>query len=158
MYPKRPRFQKPPVAISNNLWYRWLSENKYAVLTRRHNVDGVVQDCSNYITNALELLQSCTEPSMFTPHLVLYMHRLLRCFCFTVKQYNPLFHRGLVTYISVFKTTSRNMQQSGRVLQCTFHLTLSIKHDIADSTAMTIKEVLFNDRNIRSHATRLFYQ
>ena len=26
--------------------------------------DGLVQDCSNSIANALELLQSCTEPSM----------------------------------------------------------------------------------------------
>ena len=26
--------------------------------------DGLVQDCSNSIADALELLQSCTEPSM----------------------------------------------------------------------------------------------
>ena len=25
-------------------------------------IDGLVQDCSNSIANALELLQSCTEP------------------------------------------------------------------------------------------------
>ena len=29
----------------------------------RVHVDGLVQDCSNSIANALELLQSCTEPS-----------------------------------------------------------------------------------------------
>ena len=27
-------------------------------------IDGLVQDCSNYIANALELLQSCTKPSI----------------------------------------------------------------------------------------------
>ena len=27
-----------------------------------HNIDGLVQDCSNSIANALELLQSCTKP------------------------------------------------------------------------------------------------
>ena len=27
-----------------------------------HHVDGLVQDCSNSIANALELLQSCTKP------------------------------------------------------------------------------------------------
>ena len=27
-------------------------------------IDGLVQDCSNSIANALELLQSCTEPSL----------------------------------------------------------------------------------------------
>ena len=27
-------------------------------------IDGLVQDCSNSIANALELLQSCTKPSM----------------------------------------------------------------------------------------------
>ena len=28
------------------------------------HANGLVQDCSNSIANALELLQSCTEPSM----------------------------------------------------------------------------------------------
>ena len=28
--------------------------------------DGLVQDCSNAIVNALELLQSCTKPSIWT--------------------------------------------------------------------------------------------
>ena len=27
--------------------------------------DGLVQDCSNSIANALELLQSCTKPSIY---------------------------------------------------------------------------------------------
>ena len=31
-----------------------------------HHIDGLVQDCSNSIANALELLQSCTKPSTFT--------------------------------------------------------------------------------------------
>ena len=30
-----------------------------------HYVDGLVQDCSNSSANALELLQSCTKPSMW---------------------------------------------------------------------------------------------
>ena len=29
-----------------------------------HHVNGLVQDCSNSIANTLELLQSCTKPSM----------------------------------------------------------------------------------------------
>ena len=29
-------------------------------------VDGLVQDCSNSIANALELLQSCAKPSMLS--------------------------------------------------------------------------------------------
>ena len=29
-----------------------------------YHIDGLVQDCSNSIANALELLQSCTKPSM----------------------------------------------------------------------------------------------
>ena len=28
-----------------------------------YQIDGLVQDCSNSIANALELLQSCTKPS-----------------------------------------------------------------------------------------------
>ena len=29
-----------------------------------YDIDGLVQDCSNSIANALELLQSCTKPSI----------------------------------------------------------------------------------------------
>ena len=29
-----------------------------------HDINGLVQDCSNSIANALELLQSCTKPSI----------------------------------------------------------------------------------------------
>ena len=28
-------------------------------------IDGLVQDCNNSIANALELLQSCTKPSIY---------------------------------------------------------------------------------------------
>ena len=38
-------------------------------------VDGLVQDCSNSIANALELLQSCTKPSMW----------FLMCVCWSVR-------------------------------------------------------------------------
>ena len=34
-------------------------------------IDGLVQDCSNSIVNALELLQSCTKPSVLTTTWVL---------------------------------------------------------------------------------------
>ena len=30
------------------------------------DIDGQVQDCCNSIANALELLQSCTKPSIYT--------------------------------------------------------------------------------------------
>ena len=30
-------------------------------------IDGLVQDCGNSIANALELLQSCTKPSILDP-------------------------------------------------------------------------------------------
>ena len=32
--------------------------------TRLAHIDGLAQDCSNSIANALELLQSCTKPSI----------------------------------------------------------------------------------------------
>ena len=40
------------------------SYNTSVVMTGTYHVDGLVQDCSNSIANALELLQSCTKPSM----------------------------------------------------------------------------------------------
>ena len=36
----------------------FFEENAY------ENIDGLIQDCSNSIANALELLQSCTKPSI----------------------------------------------------------------------------------------------
>ena len=41
------------------------------VLITKLDIDGLVQFCSNSIANALELLQSCTEPSIW---LVLSFH------------------------------------------------------------------------------------
>ena len=32
---------------------------------KQNHVDGFVQDCSNSIANALEILQSCTKPSIW---------------------------------------------------------------------------------------------
>ena len=43
---------------------------KYAL----QHIDDLVQDCSNSIANALELLQSCTKPSMC--QLGMYLIRL----------------------------------------------------------------------------------
>ena len=31
----------------------------------QYDTDGLVQDCSNSFANALELLQSCTKPSIY---------------------------------------------------------------------------------------------
>ena len=33
------------------------------------NIDGLVQDCSNSIANALELLQSCTKPLTYPKNI-----------------------------------------------------------------------------------------
>ena len=43
-----------------------------ALIQTNHHVDGLVQDCSNFIANALELLQSCTEPSMWSNDVLVY--------------------------------------------------------------------------------------
>ena len=40
--------------------------------TIRSDINGLVQDCSNSIANALELLQSCTKPS--TCHVLSTQH------------------------------------------------------------------------------------
>ena len=38
-------------------------ETRYREMSREHySIDGLAQDCSNSIANALELLQSCTKP------------------------------------------------------------------------------------------------
>ena len=37
-----------------------------------HNIDGLQQDCRNSIANALELLQSCTEPTIYPFQWIVY--------------------------------------------------------------------------------------
>ena len=50
-------------------------------INSRDNIDGLAQDCSNSIANALELLQSCTKPSIF--YLITVSHR---CHCISNHQ------------------------------------------------------------------------
>ena len=54
-------------------------------LQRKHDFDGLVQDCSNCIANAQELLQSCTKQSMyaFIWHILRITHivHTLLCCC-----------------------------------------------------------------------------
>ena len=49
--------------ISFGLGYR-LTLIYYRSLPSLNDTDGLVQDCSNFIANALGLLQSCTQPSI----------------------------------------------------------------------------------------------
>ena len=60
-------------AVRNVLHTPWLSHHSRLILmtilvgcvfTCVH-IDGLVQDCSNSIANALELLQSCTKPPIY---------------------------------------------------------------------------------------------
>ena len=36
--------------------------NILKLVAGKYDIDGSVQNCSNYIANSLELLQSCTKP------------------------------------------------------------------------------------------------
>ena len=52
-------------------WQSWYYDNFFSVQVQhfsRNQIDGLVQDCSNSIANALELLQSCTKPSKLSHH------------------------------------------------------------------------------------------
>ena len=51
---------------------KWFLQNFHDELTVKpmvecYYVNGLLQDCSNSIANALELLQSCTKPSLSSP-------------------------------------------------------------------------------------------
>ena len=55
-----------------NLYYvtvvkLWTQLHKYSLIGKilHLGIDGLVQDCSNSIANALELLQSCIKPSVY---------------------------------------------------------------------------------------------
>ena len=49
--------------------FNWkCSRNQSLEYVAKLQINGLVQDCSNSIANALELLQSCTEPSIWYRH------------------------------------------------------------------------------------------
>ena len=61
---------RPNKRLSKQSWGWWF-ETLWRPLWRHHNdweanMDGLVQDCSNSIANALELLQSYTKPSIYS--------------------------------------------------------------------------------------------
>ena len=67
-------------------WFEKLSHPLYGIWSwvcratyQLHHVNGLVQDCSNSITNALELLKFCAKPSM--------------CFCNWCQWYSPTKYR-----------------------------------------------------------------
>ena len=40
-------------------------ENRICLISSKRHIDGLVQDCSNSIDNALEILQFYTEPLLY---------------------------------------------------------------------------------------------
>ena len=50
--------------------------NSYIYLRLHIYIDGLIQDCSISIANALEILQSCTKPSTFQAIIITYDHLL----------------------------------------------------------------------------------
>ena len=66
-------------------------------------IDGLVQNCSNSIAKALELLQSCTKPLMYsvTHQHALPSSELTRPICFSHDQSHP--HAFNVCDISLWK-------------------------------------------------------
>ena len=55
-------------SLQNNTIFHWLGANLESplnmLLFKMDDINGLVQDCSNSTANALELLQSCTKPSI----------------------------------------------------------------------------------------------
>ena len=51
---------------SADLWSAGTLTPNYSEIVIKIHIDGLVQDCNNSIAIALELLQSCTKPSMCT--------------------------------------------------------------------------------------------
>ena len=55
-------FQECNCPSSSEVSLKDMSKINWYLTTTNHHIDGLVQDCSNSIANALELLQSCTKP------------------------------------------------------------------------------------------------
>ena len=62
-----------------------------------HDIDGLVQDCRNPIANALELLQSCTKPSICR-------FNLTSAKCFLFETMDPRLYGELYFAILIYQT------------------------------------------------------
>ena len=76
------------------LWWKMLARSVathryYIPALATYQIDGLVQDCSNSIASALELLQSCTKPSRCYYLITLSFVEAARCDCPNVGDANP---------------------------------------------------------------------
>ena len=52
--------------LSKQWWGWWFETFSHSLWRHRNDIHGLVQDCSNSIANALEVLQSCTKPLIYS--------------------------------------------------------------------------------------------
>ena len=86
------------------------------------HIDGLVQDCSNSIANALELLQSCTEPSMWSSYVETLVNQvnLQSVNDTTINSSQGAANRGYRKISNISRTESQNLHESHLV----WHLSL----------------------------------
>ena len=63
------------------LWLKWIVKSLW------HHIDGLAQDCSNSIAKALELLQSCTKPSIWCHWSWSSLPQVMACCLMTLSHY-----------------------------------------------------------------------
>ena len=56
--------------LSFKHWFSPFHHFPHHSVLLKHYFDGLEQDCSNSIVNTLELLQSCTKPSIYTSNMI----------------------------------------------------------------------------------------
>ena len=74
--------ESDPLLLGEHIHWNAHKTFNYATNMRCEDVNGLVQDCSNSIANALELLQSCTKPSMCY-QTILLVFLVLYCITWT---------------------------------------------------------------------------
>ena len=61
-----------------DVYATWIKKNDHKIC--RAYIDGLVQDCSNSIAYALELLQFCTKPSIYSTCMYVLSDNCIRLF------------------------------------------------------------------------------
>ena len=92
------RYHTPPVLTALLKW--WYKHNKHK---SPYQIDSLVQDWSNSVANALELLQSCSKPSKFVPPITCYGQSISH------KIYPLLYHVYLFLFYYCFSLIHRTM-------------------------------------------------
>ena len=154
-------------------WFDWIHvlsmQNRHQIITNQHAkdlIDGLVQDCSNSIANALELLQSCNKPSMYGIHLPHIIHPMFHNINILLQILNHLRlgqvgrseFRVIFQYKTIFPSTripTRKIRWSWNHIIFVMEISILVRYHLYTEMASRVFFQAEDSQHIITHITRL---